>query len=200
MIARRLMPDGVPRLPFALTAVLLLWMPYTFFVGSFMEQSFLSQAVSELFAVAMWWTIVVVERRPSLESVALFALFGAAAFLTWPIWSVRSGSRSSAAFGAAADWRMRARHLALALIPIAILAAIYATTRSVRVRHDSRGGLRRLTVAAHIDLAVHRPHGWRLIAATDQRARAAVLLAAILLQAAALVVPACAAQTCRICR
>ena len=43
LIARRLMPDGVPRVPFAIVAALLLWLPYTFFAGSFMEQSFLSQ-------------------------------------------------------------------------------------------------------------------------------------------------------------
>ena len=51
-----------------------------------MEQSFLSQVVSELFAVAMWWAIVVWDERPSAGAMALFALFGVAAFLTWPIW------------------------------------------------------------------------------------------------------------------
>ena len=59
LIARRLMPDGVPRVPFAVAAALLLWLPHAFFAGSFMEQSFFSQVVSELFAVAMWGTLVV---------------------------------------------------------------------------------------------------------------------------------------------
>src|SRR5258706_14900931 len=85
--ARRLLPDGVPRVAFATIAALLLWLPYTFFAGSFMEQSFLSQAVSELFAVAMWWTVVVWSDTPAGGAMALFALFGVAAFLTWPIWT-----------------------------------------------------------------------------------------------------------------
>ncbi|MGH9144613.1 MAG: hypothetical protein ACRD2I_26030, partial [Vicinamibacterales bacterium] len=46
LIARRLMPDGVPRSPFALVAALMLWLPRAFFIGSFMEQSFLAQVAS----------------------------------------------------------------------------------------------------------------------------------------------------------
>jgi hypothetical protein len=86
LIARRLMPDDVPRVPFAIAAALLLWLPYVFFAGSFMEQSFLAQVVSELFAVAMWWAVVDWHQRPSAPAMALFALCGGAAFLTWPIW------------------------------------------------------------------------------------------------------------------
>src|SRR5438270_667220 len=67
-------------------AWLMPWLPYVFFAGSFMEQSFLSQVVSELFAVAMWWTLVVWSDRASAGMMACFALFGAAAFLTWPVW------------------------------------------------------------------------------------------------------------------
>src|SRR4029077_7919512 len=40
LIARRLRPADMPRVPFAIVAALLLWLPYTFFAGSFMEQSF----------------------------------------------------------------------------------------------------------------------------------------------------------------
>ena len=58
LITRRLMPADMPRVWLAIVAVLLPWLPYSFFVGSFMEQSFLSQVTAELFAVAMWWTIV----------------------------------------------------------------------------------------------------------------------------------------------
>ena len=86
LIARRLLPDEVPRVPFALLAAVLPWLPYAFFAGSFMAQSFLSQVVSELFAVAMWWTIVAWSERPSAGMMTLFALLGAAVFLTWPVW------------------------------------------------------------------------------------------------------------------
>jgi hypothetical protein len=131
LIARRLMPDEVRPLPFAIAAVLLLWLPYTFFIGSFMEQSFLPQVVAELFAVAMWWTIVEWRERPSPTSVALFALYGAATFLTWPIWlgPLVLSMMAAMALQRGLAWRARAQHLALALIPIAALAAIYTATR-----------------------------------------------------------------------
>lgn len=133
LIARRLMPDGAPRVPSAIGAVLLLWQPYTFFVGSFMAQSFLSQVVSELFAIAMWWTIAVWDERPSAGAMALFALFGTASFLTWPVWIgplaltlafvvVMHGEMAGAA---------RAKHLAVAFAPIAIVAGFYDATRQV---------------------------------------------------------------------
>ena len=49
-----------------------------------MEQSFLSQAVSELFAVAMWGALVVGRTAGGRRGRRL-ALFGAAAFTDWPI-------------------------------------------------------------------------------------------------------------------
>jgi hypothetical protein len=39
-----------------------------------------------LFAVAMWWALVVWIAQPAARAMVLFALFGVAAFLTWPIW------------------------------------------------------------------------------------------------------------------
>ena len=65
LIARRVLPDDVPRVPFAVIAVVLLFLARVHFVGSFMEQSYLAQVVSELFAVAMWWALVVWDERPS---------------------------------------------------------------------------------------------------------------------------------------
>src|SRR5882672_2696207 len=121
LIARRLLPDGVPRVVFATIAALLLWLPYPFFAGSFMEQSFLSQAVSELFAVAMWWALVVWIDRPAAGAMALFALFGVAAFLTWPIWT--GPLALTLAFVVisrrALTARQRLQHLAIALLPMA---------------------------------------------------------------------------------
>jgi hypothetical protein len=133
LIARRLMPDEVPRVPFAVIATLLLWLPYVFFVGSFMEQSFLSQVVSELFAVAMWWALVVWDERPSADAMALFALFGAAAFLTWPIWIgplVLTLAAIVLVHGEL-SWTRRLQHLTIALLPIAIVSATYASARQV---------------------------------------------------------------------
>ena len=60
LIARRLVPA-----PFALISVMLLLLPIHYFVGAFTRDGFLAQSVSSLFAVFMWWAIVVWDERPS---------------------------------------------------------------------------------------------------------------------------------------
>lgn len=192
-IARRFIPDGVPRIPFAVAAALLLWLPYVFFTGSFMEQSFLSQVVSELFAVAMWWALVVWDEQPSAGAMALFALFGTAAFLTWPIWvgPLVLTLAAIALVHREIAWTRRLQHLAIALLPIAIVAAMYALGRQVY-------GFRMVNAVGFAIWPSPRVLGWPFIAlavggfawsATDRRARsAAVLFVAIALQGAALIV------------
>ena len=192
LIARRLMPDGVPRVPFALVSVFLLWLPYVFFVGSFMEQSFLAQVTSELFAIAMWWTIVVWDEQPSGAPMVLFALFGAAAFLTWPI-CVGPLTLTVAAVGLGhrqLTWARRARPIAIATIPIAIVAAVYTASRQVY-------GFRMVNAVGFAIWPAPRLLGWPFIVLAaaglawsmrDRRTRsAAVLFAAIALQGAALI-------------
>ena len=63
--------------------------------------------------------------------MALFALFGAAAFLTWPIWVGPPVVTLALVVATRGDIAVRAplMHLALALIPIAIVTAIYAAAR-----------------------------------------------------------------------
>jgi hypothetical protein len=133
LIARRLTPYAVPRVAFALLAPLMLWMPYTFFTGSFMEQSFLSQAVSELFAIAMWWTLVVWDDRPSRGMAALFALFAVAAFLTWPVWVGPLVLMFAALLLIHREltWIQKARCAAIALAPLAAIVLVYASGRLV---------------------------------------------------------------------
>jgi len=72
--------------PIAAASVLLLFLPYDYFIGSFAEFSFLPQVVSETFAVAMWLALVLWDERPSLRAAALFATAGVGVFLTWPVW------------------------------------------------------------------------------------------------------------------
>ena len=133
LIARRLMPPAVPRIPFSIMAVLLLWLPLAFFVGSFMTESFLSQAVSELFAVALWWVLVVWDEQPNREAMALFALFGVATFLTWPVWIGPLVMLLAALVLMHRElaWRQRLQDLAIALVPVGIVAAIYISFRLV---------------------------------------------------------------------
>src|SRR5438477_163516 len=70
----------------AAAAVVLLRIPYRYSIGSFTEQSYFAQVASELFALGMWWAAIVWDEQPWRGAAPLFALFGVAAFLTWPIW------------------------------------------------------------------------------------------------------------------
>src|SRR4051794_28615937 len=192
LIARRLIADEAMRIPFAIVAALLAWLPYVFFAGSFMEQSFLSQVVSELFAVAMWWTLVVWSDRPSAAMMAWFALFGAAAFLTWPVWigplvlTLAAVLSSAHAFA----WRRRLQYFAIATVPIAMVTAIYAAARQVY-------GFHMVNAVGFAVWPSPRNLGYAFTAlsvagiawsATDRRARSAAwLFAAIVLQAIALI-------------
>jgi hypothetical protein len=85
-VSRRLLPPGSPQIPLAASGVVLLLIPHAFFLGSFIRDSFLAQVIAELFAVAMWWALVVWDERPWRGALAIVALAGAAAFLTWPLW------------------------------------------------------------------------------------------------------------------
>jgi hypothetical protein len=192
LIARRLIADESLRVPCAIVAALLPWLPYVFFAGSFMEQSFLSQVVSELFAVAMWWTVVAWGDHASAAMMALFASFGAAAFLTWPVWLGPLVLMLVAVVSSTGTipWRARLRHLAIAIGPIAIVAALYAASRQVY-------GFHMVNAVGFAVWPSPRTLGWTFIAAAaagitwstiDRRARSAAwLFAAIVLQAAALI-------------
>lgn len=77
--------DGAATLV-GILAVLLLFLPRTFFIGSFARYSYLAQVVSEMFAVAMWWALIAWNDHPSARPIVFFALAGVGTFLTWPIW------------------------------------------------------------------------------------------------------------------
>ena len=82
LIARR---HGLS-LPYAIAAAVLLMLPAQYFFGAFTHDSFLSQTVSTLFAVAMWWAVVNWDDQPSVFSASIVAVLLAAVFLSWPIW------------------------------------------------------------------------------------------------------------------
>ena len=198
LIALRVLPRDLARMPFALAAVLLLLLPRAYLVGSFTHDSFFAQVVSETFAVAMWWAVVVWDERRPVErnsrpwpgAMAVFALAGAAAFLTWPVWVgppvlmlvavvlAREGLPTS----------RRVAHLALAVGPIAAVAVVYAAGRVAHV------GL--VSISAGVPRPAASDFGWLflatsalglVIAARHRFARAtALLLVALALQAATL--------------
>src|SRR5262249_2190093 len=142
LIARRLIPAGAPTDPFAAAAVLLLLTPRVYSIGSFTEQSYLAQVVGELFAVAMWWSLVVWDERSWTGALALFALFGVACFLAWPVWIgppaiVLAWIALVRKSGTLAD---RARPLVLAALPIAVIAVVHAAGHRGGLRMAGTGG------------------------------------------------------------
>jgi hypothetical protein len=190
LVALRLLPRGVPRVPLAVASVILLFLPRVYLLGSFIQQSFLPQVLSELFAVAMWWALVVWFERPANGAMALFAVFGAATFLTWPVWTgpLLLVLVPILLIHAELSWTERLQHLAIGVIPIATIAVMHASGHVGGFRIAGTGGF------------VIRPSanvlGWwfltlsaagLIVAATERRARIVTLLiAAIAVQAAAL--------------
>ena len=191
LIAARLIANSDDAIAFACVAVLLLFVPRTFFVRSFTDTSYLAQVVSEFFAIGMWWAIVAWTDRPARSTAALFALAGAAAFLVWPVWLGPLALTFATAVVLRRDvaWRERFATLAIGLAPIAIIAAMYARA------HGHAVGI--VAVPGYVPLpTIATFGGWFLlaaafglvVAATRARLRLVVLsfLAAIALQAAAL--------------
>jgi hypothetical protein len=190
LIARRLLPDGEPRLPFAVIAVVLLFLARIHFIGSFTDQSYLAQVVSELFAVAMWWALVVWDERPSPVPAALFAIAGVAAFLSWPVWvgPVMVVLAALALLHREVPLPIRLQHLLIATIPVGCVAAIHGSRHTGGFRMAGTGGFAIWPTPALL--------GWWFIGlaaagflfcATTRRARGVPLLTlAIGIQAAAL--------------
>ena len=123
-------PDSTS-IAFGLVAVILLFLPRAFFVGSFVRYSYIAQVVSELFAVVIWWVLVVWDQRPSVKALALFAISGVAAFLTWPIWIGPPLAVLAILAIRRADLSItgKLKMLALGGVPIAIVAVIHAVGR-----------------------------------------------------------------------
>jgi hypothetical protein len=190
LIALRLLPRDASRIAFALVAAALLFLPRVHFIGSFTEQSYLAQVVSELFAIGMWWALLAWDEQPAAAAIGMFALAGVAAFLTWPVWTgpLLLALVAVALLHADVPAIQRLRHLVMAAAPIGIAAAVHGA------RHV--GGFRMAGTGGFAIWPTPSVLGWWFIAlaaagiayaVTDRRARGVVLLvAAIALQAAAL--------------
>jgi hypothetical protein len=86
LVLLRLLADSPIRLPLSAAGTIAVLTASTYTLGSFVEDSFLAQAVSELFAVAAWWALVWWDSNPSRLAMGLFAVAGIAIFLTGPSW------------------------------------------------------------------------------------------------------------------
>jgi hypothetical protein len=161
LIARRAVAIIIPesatslrlvQLAFACSASALLFASHVYFLRSFVENSFVAQVVSELFAIVMWWSLVAWQpyvgpifrsaAEPGLKtgpthvlagtpSAIVFGAAGAAAFLTWPIWIgpplVVAGVITLT--DRAHPFAGRAKQLAVAAVPIVLIAALYFASR-----------------------------------------------------------------------
>jgi hypothetical protein len=193
LIALRCLPDAPPRtsLPLATLAVVLLFLPRAYFLGSFVHDSYLAQVVGELFAVAMWWAVACWDQRESAGLAAFAAVVGCGAFLTWPIWTAPPLLTLLTLSALHRDRSMPSRrgHVAIAAVPITVLAAVYAIGRvgTATVMAGTSGAVLQLSLANLNGIFVTVGAIGTVMAARDARARSApVLLAAIVLQTAAL--------------
>ena len=194
VIARRLVPAGAARNPFAVAAVLLLLAPRVYSIGSFTEQSYLAQVVSELFAVAALWAIVVWDETSWSGALTLFAVFGAACFLTWPVWigPLLVALAWVAIVHKSGTLIARATPLLAAAVPIGAVAALHATGHMGGWRMAGTGGF---AIAPTLQ-TVPWPFALASVAGVAAAARrrdtriVPVLVAAIAVQSAALVVAA----------
>jgi hypothetical protein len=192
-------------LPYAIAAVVLLFLPAQYFSGAFTHDGFLAQTVSTLFAVATWWAIAQWYLQPARSGALTIAIFLVATFLSWPIWIgaplivflallLRPGAQDlktshlREGYGRQAGPQDHLMHLAIVLVPLVMTFLVHSWNRwgwlvivrtSGAVLHpslDSVGWL--LPLLAVIGIAV---------ASTDRRARVTiVLLMVIVMQAATL--------------
>lgn len=142
LITRRMVRRDRAAVPLACLAVLLLFLPRDYFLGSFTHSSFLAQVVAEMFAVGMWWAAVAWNETPTVAAAFLFGLAGAAAFLTWPVWI---GALSLLfvgliSFRRALSWHDRLVHAAFACLPIIAAAVVHSAGRVGAAAIASAGG------------------------------------------------------------
>jgi hypothetical protein len=194
LIARRLLRDYAPRTPIAVGAVLLLFLPRAYFLGSFTEHSFIAQVVAELFAVVTLWALVVWEDDQWVGALVLFAFAGMATFLTWPIWigpplvalaTVMLWRRPQ-------PWPALLRHFAIGVAPIAFVAAVHIVGRVEWLRYAATSGyvLRPSVAAIGWTFLLLSAAGIAFTAARTTDRTLVAFLAAIAVQAFALLVVA----------
>lgn len=141
LIGCRVLPPRAPR-ALALTGVVLLLAAPRYALGSLTEYGFVAQVVAELCVIAMWWAAVAWDARPDARLGLVFGLTGAAAFLTWPVYT---GPPALAFFLVIAlrdelPVAARLRHLLAAYVPLAAFALLYLVGRLGWLQLAGTGG------------------------------------------------------------
>jgi hypothetical protein len=153
LIAMRVLPRELARVPIAAIASISLFASQTYFLGAFAQYSFLAQVVAECFAVAMFWALTSWDQNQSRWLLALTGLTGAALFLTWPIligpplvllgclvvWPSSRLRLNPDAISNSQLWT-RERDATIAIVPIAVVAALFSIGRMGYVVIAGTGG------------------------------------------------------------
>ena len=141
LIGLRLLPAKAPR-ALALVGVVLLLAAPRYSLGALTEYGFVAQVVAELFVVAMWWAAVAWDVSPDWRLCAAFGLAGAAAFLTWPVYTGPPALAFSLVIALRTDTpiSVRARHLAAAFVPMGAVALAYLAGRLGWLQLAGTGG------------------------------------------------------------
>jgi hypothetical protein len=190
VILLRLLSRSAVREPLAVCGVLFVVALSDFSINSFVHDSFLAQAVAELFAVALWWVMTWWDEQPGGLAMVLFAIVGVAVFLTWPVWIGPPVLTFGALMLMRRDMsrRRKMRHLSLALAPIAVVAIIHTIGRASWVGIVGTSGAVLLPSPATVGTWLPLLAFVGLVSATgDWRSRTLLVFsAAIIVQAAAL--------------
>jgi hypothetical protein len=112
--------------PYAVIAVIVLFLPSQYFYGAFTHDGFLAQTIATFFAVAAWWALTAWEQERTALHASMFSMFLVATFLTWPVFI---GPLILVFLFLAAGANNRARDAAIALTPIAVVAALHISGR-----------------------------------------------------------------------
>lgn len=197
LIALRIVAPAAPEssatgrlltLVFASVASLLLLASHVYFLRSFIENSFVAQVVAELFAIVMWWSVVVWES--GAVSAIVFGVAGAATFLTWPVWI---GPPLVLAVVITLTDRERpfvdrVKQLGAAMAPIALIGVLYFASRPAGLAMAATtGAAPRPSVSAYGDwFLIFSVFGLGAAAMFRKTRIVTVFAGAILLQSAAL--------------
>ena len=188
LIGLRLLPPRAPR-ALAVTGVVLLLAAPRYALGGLTEYGFVAQVVAELFVIAMWWAAVAWDARPDARLGLVFGLAGAAAFLTWPVYTGPPALAFFLVIALRRDVPLAARlgHLLAAYVPLAAFALIYLVGRLGWLQLAGTGGAAPWpSVAEYSTPLVGLASAGLVLALVRRRGRAtALFLVCVLVQAAA---------------
>lgn len=141
-ILTRILPVNGSRAPLAAAGALLLLVPHAYLLSPIVHYGFYAQALSEVFALAMWWAFVCWQQTPTRHWLWLGAMFGIGIVLTWPVFLPVPALTGVVILLVRRDRSRRERltDLAMALGPVALVTAAFALSRAGSAGILSSGG------------------------------------------------------------